>query len=384
MIDMPFVRAAHRAVATRRATFAPIAVLALMCVAGCKDPKRPAASAIPVTVGKVQQRDVPYEIDATGTVEPLQSVAVAAQVGGILTHVGFKEGDDVKRGQVLFQIDPRPFEAALQQARAGLAKDSAQLTTMLQDEQRFAQLVKQDYVTQQQYDQAKANAASQLAAVQADQAAVQTARLNLEYATIRSPIDGRAGALLLKEGNLVRAGGQTLVVINQIQPILARFAVSAVHLPRIRQYASATLAVTAQPTAGGTAVSHGTLTFLDNAVDTTTGTILMKGRFPNTDGAMWPGEFVNVAVELFVEKNALVVPSAALTQRQNGTSIFVINADGTAAQRSVVVERTAGDYSIIQKGVTLGETVVTDGQLRITDGTKVQIQAAPTGDQPRS
>ena len=381
MIDMA-VSGAPRYSVTAARTFMSVAGVLLLMVA-CKDPKKAKSALVPVAVAHVEKRDVPYEIDATGTIEPMQTVSVSAQVGGILTHIDFKEGDDVKQGQVLFQIDPRPFEAALQQARAGLAKDSAQLTTALQDEQRFAQLVQKDYVTQQQYDQAKANALSGRATVDADEAMVETAKLNLEYATIRSPIAGRAGAILLKEGNLVHAGGTPLVVINQIRPILARFAVSAVHLPRIRQYQSDTLSVVAQPASGLGAPSRGTLSFLDNAVDTTTGTIMMKARFPNTDAVLWPGEFVNVALELYVERGALVVPTTAVVQSQSGTSVFTVDANGVAEQQPVQVERTAGDMSIIEKGLSVGQTVVTDGQLRITDGTKVQIQGSTNGDQPR-
>jgi len=381
MIDMA-VSGAPRYSVTAARTFMSVAGVLLLMVA-CKDPKKAKSALVPVAVAHVEKRDVPYEIDATGTIEPMQTVSVSAQVGGILTHIDFKEGDDVKQGQVLFQIDPRPFEAALQQARAGLAKDSAQLTTALQDEQRFAQLVQKDYVTQQQYDQAKANALSGRATVDADEAMVETAKLNLEYATIRSPIAGRAGAILLKEGNLVHAGGTPLVVINQIRPIMARFAVSAVHLPRIRQYQSDTLSVVAQPASGLGAPSRGTLSFLDNAVDTTTGTIMMKARFPNTDAVLWPGEFVNVALELYVERGALVVPTTAVVQSQSGTSVFTIDANGIAEQQPVQVERTAGDMSIIEKGLSVGQTVVTDGQLRITDGTKVQIQGSTNGDQPR-
>ena len=380
MIDMAVVRGPRHSMATARTL---ISVAGALLLVACKDPKKTKSPAVPVAVAHVEKRDVPYEIDATGTIEPMQTVSVSAQVGGILTHIDFKEGDDVKQGQVLFQIDPRPFEAALQQARAGLAKDSAQLTTALQDEQRFAQLVQKDYVTQQQYDQAKANALSGRATVDADEAMVETARLNLEYATIRSPIAGRAGAILLKEGNLVHAGGTPLVVINQIRPIMARFAVSAVHLPRIRQYQSDTLSVVAQPASGLGAPSRGTLSFLDNAVDTTTGTIMMKARFANTDAVLWPGEFVNVALELYVEKGAIVVPTTAVVQSQSGTSVFTVDANGVAEQQPVQVERTAGDMSIIEKGLSVGQTVVTDGQLRITDGTKVQIQGSTNGDQPR-
>ena len=382
MIDIAVVRAPRRLVATRRRNVIAAASVLLVLVA-CTDPKKAKSTTVPVSVAHVEQRDVPYEIDATGTVEPLQTVSVSAQVGGILTHIDFKEGDDVKQGQVLFQIDPRPFQAALEQARAGLAKDSAQLTTAQQDEQRFDQLVQKDYVTQQQYDQAKANALSARATVEADQALVQTAQLNLEYATIRSPIAGRAGAILLKEGNLVHAAGTPLVVINQIKPITARFAVSAVHLPIIRKYQSDTLSVVAQPATGLGAPSRGTLSFLDNAVDTTTGTIMMKGRFANPDGVLWPGEFVNVALELYLEKGAIVVPTTAVVQSQSGTSVFTVDDKGVAEQRPVQVERVAGDMSIIEKGLTPGLTVVTDGQLNITDGTKVQIQSATNGDQSR-
>ena len=381
MIDIAVPRNAWQSVTKRRNLIAAVGVVLLLVA--CKDPKKPKSAAVPVAVAHVEKRDVPYEIDATGTIEPMQTVSVSAQVGGILTHIDCKEGDDVKQGQVLFQIDPRPFQAALQQARAGLAKDSAQLTTALQDEQRFAQLVQKDYVTQQQYDQAKANALSSKATVNADEALVETAQLNLEYATIRSPIAGRAGAILLKEGNLVHAGGTPLVVINQIRPIMARFAVSAIHLPRIRKYQSDTLSVVAQPASGLGAPSRGMLSFLDNAVDTTTGTIMMKARFSNTDAVLWPGEFVNVALELYVEKGAVVVPTTAVVQGQSGTAVFTVNDSGVAEQRPVQVERTAGDMSIIEKGLTPGQTVVTDGQLRITDGTKVQIQGATNGDQPR-
>lgn len=382
MIDIAVVRAPRRLVATRRRNVIAAATVLFVLVA-CKDPKKAKSVTVPVSVAHVEQRDIPYEVDATGTIEPMQTVSVSAQVGGVITRIDFKDGDDVKQGQVLFQIDPRPFQAALAQARAGLAKDSAQLTTALQDEQRFAQLVQKDYVTKQQYDQAKANALSGQATVSADQAAIETAQLNLEYATIRAPIAGRAGAILLKEGNLVHAAGTPLVVINQIKPITARFAVSAVHLPIIRKYQSDTLSVVAQPATGLGAPSRGTLSFLDNAVDTTTGTIMMKGRFANPDGVLWPGEFVNVALELYLEKGAIVVPTTAVVQSQTGTSVFTVNDKGIAEQRIVQVERVAGDMSIIEKGLTPGLTVVTDGQLNITDGTKVQIQNATNGDQPR-
>lgn len=359
------------------------ALLLALALAACSDPGKGAPPPVPVTVARVVQRAMPFELDATGTVEPLQSVAVASQVGGLLTRVEFKEGDEVQKGQVLFEIDPRPFQASLQQARAILDRDRAQLTTAQQDAKRYAELIQKDYVTTQQYDQAQANAASLAATVSADQAAVDNAQLNLQYATIRAPISGRAGSLLIKQGNLIHAAGQPLVVVNQIRPILVRFAVPASNLGRIRRYESNNLSVTAQPVGGGK-VSSGMFSFVDNAVDTTTGTILLKGRFDNGDGALWPGEFVNVALELFVQPAAIVVPANAVVQSQQGTYVFVVQSNGTAAMRDVTVQRTAGDDAIIEKGLAAGETVVTDGQLRLVTGTRVQIKAPPGTDQPRT
>ena len=354
-----------------------------LVAAGCGDTHTPPPQIVPVTVARVERSSVPWEINATGTVEPLQTVAVASQVSGILTDVGFKEGDEVKRGQVLFRIDPRPFQAALQQAQAVHAKDQAQLVAAEQDVKRYEALVSKDYVTPQQFEQMKANAASLRATVSADEAAVENARLNLQYATIRAPIDGRAGALLLRQGNLVRAAGQTLVVVNQLRPILVRFSVPAANLTSIRKYKSDSLPIHAQPASGGGATSGGTLSFLDNAVDTTTGTIMLKGLFPNKEGELWPGEFVNVALELFVEKDAIVAPAPAIVQSQNGTYVFVVKND-TAQTRDVTVTRTVGDIAIIAKGLSPGEMVVTDGQLRLTPGAKVQIKGASNSDQPRA
>ena len=354
-----------------------------LVAAGCGDTHTPPPQIVPVTVARVERSSVPWEINATGTVEPLQTVAVASQVSGILTDVGFKEGDEVKRGQVLFRIDPRPFQAALQQAQAMHAKDQAQLVAAEQDVKRYEALVSKDYVTPQQFEQMKANAASLRATVSADEAAVENARLNLQYATIRAPIDGRAGALLLRQGNLVRAAGQTLVVVNQLRPILVRFSVPAANLTSIRKYKSDSLPIHAQPASGGGETSSGTLSFLDNAVDTTTGTIMLKGLFPNKEGELWPGEFVNVALELFVERDAVVAPAPAIVQSQNGTYVFVVKND-TAQTRDVTVSRTVGDIAIITKGLSPGEMVVTDGQIRITPGAKVQIKGAPNSDQPRA
>lgn len=360
------------------------ALAAAALAAACSDPKAPEPAAVPVTVARVERRAVPYEIEATGVVEPMQTVAVASQVNGILTRVAFKEGDRVRRGQVLFQVDPRTYEAALHQAEGVLAKDSAQLATAEQDVKRYAALVEKEYVTPQQYDQVRANAASLRATVSADEAAVENARLNLQYATIRAPISGRAGALLLHEGNLVRANGQPLVVINQISPILVRFAVPASHLPTIQKYRSDSLLVRAQPANASGAPAVGTLSFVDNAVDTTTGTIVLKAQFANTDGRLWPGEFVSAVLQLYVQQDAVVAPAPAVVQSQQGTYVFVVSSDGTATMRNVTVARTLGDFAVIDKGLSGGELVVTDGQLRLTTGAKVLIRGAPGSDQPRT
>jgi multidrug efflux system membrane fusion protein len=318
---------------------------------------------------------MPFDIDATGTVEPIQTVAVQAQVGGILRRIAFKEGDEVKQGQLLFELDPRPYQAALNQALAALSRDRAQATNAEQDEERYKTLAEKQYVTAQQYAQVQTTAAAARATLAGSQAAVEQARLNLQYATIRAPISGRTGSLLIRQGNLVRTSAtQPLVTINQIRPILVRFAVPAPNLPLIQEHRGKDVVVRANAP-GGSDPSEGTLSFVDNAVDTATGTILLKGKFPNDDGALWPGAFVNVRLQLYVEPNALVVPASAVVAGQQGSFIYVIQKDSSAATRPVTVSRTAGDLAIINGDVQPGDQVVTDGQLRLRQGSKVQIKA---------
>jgi multidrug efflux system membrane fusion protein len=319
---------------------------------------------------------MPFELMATGTVEPLQTVAVQAQVSGILQRVAFKEGDEVKQGQVLFQLDPRPYRAALDQAMAALARDRAQASNAAQEAQRYEALAEKQYVTAQQYEQAKTTAAATQATLAGSQAAVDQARLNLQYATIRAPIAGRTGSLLIREGNLVRANAtEPLVVINRLRPILVRFAVPAGNLPLIQEHRGKDVVVRAEPSGGGEP-SEGALSFIDNAVDSSTGTILLKGRFPNDDGSLWPGGFVDVRLQLYVESNALVVPAAAVVNGQQGNFLFVIQPDSSAATRAVTVSRTTGDLAIVSGDVQPGDRVVVDGQLRLRQGSKVQIKAA--------
>jgi multidrug efflux system membrane fusion protein len=350
---------------------------ALTLAFGCSRKGTGAAARVPVTIARAEQRAVPYEIQATGSVEPRQTASVQAQVTGILTRVAFHEGDEVASGQLLFQIDPRPFLAALEQARAMLARDQAQAQSATLDAERYAALVKQDYVTQSDYEAKRANAEALQAAVRADSAAASAAQLNLEWAAIRAPIAGHTGRLLLREGNLVRANApEPLVVINQIHPILVRFAVPEQHLAAIQRYRKNRLAVLVSPSQTDTVASEGVLTFVDNSVDTASGTVLLKAEFPNRDNALWPGEFLNVRLQLYVDERALVVPAQAVMTGQQGTYVFVLNQDGTARSQAVEIARNAGTYAVVSQGVRPGDQVVTDGQLRLTSGASVEVKGA--------
>ena len=363
-----------------RSALPVLSVLAVL--AGCAEKAPPPVPPVPVTVGTAERRAVPFELTATGTVEPTQTVAVQPQVSGPIVRIAFREGQEVEKGQVLFQLDPRPFQAALAQAEGILQRDQAQAANAEQEAKRYASLAEKEYVTAQQYDAARTSAAATTATLAASRAAVAQARLNLQYATIRAPISGRTGSLRVREGNLVRAGDPApLVTINRIEPILVRFAVPAGHLPAIQRYRNDRIVVTATPTGGGSP-SEGTLSFVDNAVDTTTGTILLKGTFPNTDGALWPGGFVNVRLRLYVDPEALVVPAAAVVSGQQGSFVFVVEGDSSAVTRTVKVDRTAGEFAIVSGEVRVGDRVVTDGQLRLRDGSKVQIKSG--GDSTRA
>ena len=352
-----------------------IAAFVLSALLGCSRKGAGGASKVPVTVAHAEQRAVPFEIPATGTAEPVQTVSLQSQVTGVLTRVTFHEGDDVSAGQVLFEIDPRPFQAALDQAKAVLARDQAQAQAAELDAGRYAELVKRDYVTKSDYEAKRAAADALHATLRADSAAVANAALNLDWATIRAPIAGRTGRLLVREGNLVRANNpDPLVVINQIHPILVRFAVPEQHLAGIQRYRGNRLPVFVSPSKTDTIFTEGVLSFVDNSVDTATGTVLLKGEFPNRDNALWPGEFLSVRLRLYVEDSAVVVPSEAVMNSQQGTYLFVVNQDGTARSQPVTVERTAGAYAVIAQGVRAGEEVVTDGQVRLVSGAPVEVK----------
>ncbi len=343
-----------------------------------RDQRGPAA--VPVTIGHVVEKSMPVELTVIGTVEPFSTVQVKSQVQGEILSVHFKEGDDVNKGDLLFNIDPSPFRATLQQAEANLSRDTAQSNNAQQELKRYGDLIKRGIATQEQYDTAHTSVASYEAAIRADQATIDNAKLQLGYCSIKAPISGRTGALLVHAGNLVKVNDVPLVVINQISPIYVSFAVPEAQLPDIKRYrAAGTLHVEASIPNDNGAPASGTITFVDNAVDPTTGTIRLKGTFPNRDHRLWPGQFVNVVLTLTTQHDAIVVPTQAVQSGQDGQYVFVVKADQSVESRTVEVARTLGEESVITKGLKPGETVVTDGQLRLVPGAKVSVKSTPSG-----
>ncbi|HET6230579.1 MAG TPA: efflux RND transporter periplasmic adaptor subunit [Longimicrobiaceae bacterium] len=362
------------------------ATLVLALAAGCSKPPQRPKEKVPVTVAPATVQSVPYTITANGTVEPLQSVAVQPQVSGPIVEVLFHEGDEVREGQVLFRLDPRPFQAELAKAQADLTRDRVLAANAAREAERYGSLVAKGYVTQSQADQLRSAAAAQQAVLAGDAAAVQAAQLNLNYATIRAPISGRTGGLLVKPGNVVRAPNPTpLVEINQIEPVLVRFTVPGRTLADLQRAVrpGAGLTVTAMPTAADSTGAHvaqmGRLDFLDNAVDTTTGSIALKARFPNTSRVLWPGQFLTVTMDLFRQDNALTVPAAAVQTGQDGSYVFVIDEQNKAKMTPITVSRTAGEVAVVASGLAPGMRVVTDGQSRLTPGAQVVIKGPGGG-----
>ncbi|HEY4777301.1 MAG TPA: efflux RND transporter periplasmic adaptor subunit [Candidatus Acidoferrales bacterium] len=336
--------------------------------------------AVPVNVAKAVKKTVPIQLSAIGTAEAYSTVSIKGQVNAVLKEVHFKQGDFVKKGDLLFTLDARPFQASLAQAEANLARDKAQADLTIVQAERYKKLYDQGISAKEQYDQMEANAAAQQGSVHADEAAVESAKLQLQYCAIYSPVDGRTGALQVYPGNLVKENDvPILVVINEIAPLYEDFSVPEQYLGVIKKYmAGGRLQIEATPY-GDTAAEVGYLTFVDNTVDNTTGTIKLKGTFANTDHRLWPGQFSAVSLRLSEEENATVVPTQAVQTGQSGDFVFVIKPDQTAESRPVKVARTLGTESVIAKGIDPGETVVTDGQLRLIPGIKVQIKAAAQG-----
>jgi multidrug efflux system membrane fusion protein len=340
---------------------------------------QPPKQAVPVTAGMVIQKTVPVQIRAIGNVEAYSTVSVKSQIGGELTRVHFKEGQDVGKGDLLFTIDQRPYEVALKQAEANLAKDMAQLENARAELTRYDELMKRDYVTRQEYDQIRANAAAMEATVKASKALVENVRLQLKYCFIYSPISGKTGNLIEDEGNLIKANADNpMVVINQIQPIYVSFSISEHHLLEIKKYMSGgQIKIEASMTKGTDHPEEGILTFIDNTVDTATGTIRLKASFPNKEKRLWPGQFVDVVMTLRTQPDAILVPSQAVQTGQKGQYVFVIKNDLTVESRPVIISRTIGEEAVAEKGLQAGEKVVTDGQLRLVPGAKVAIKNSP-------
>ena len=361
--------------------------IAALLAAGCgpDGKERTGPPAVPVLAADAVVADVPVTLKAIGAVEALNAVAVTARAGGQLLEVGFSEGRDVRKGDLLFRIDPAPYQAALDQAQANLERDQARLVSADGDAVRYTALFEKGLVTREEFDGIAATAAAAKATVRADQAAVDAARLNLDYCQVRAPISGRTGSLLVKPGNMVTPSGGALVTINQLAPIGVSFSVPEQRLSDIRRYSrEGALAVRASLASSSAATYDGSLTFINNAVDRATGTILLKATFPNEDQVLWPGQFVEVDLTLTTLAGAVVIPAAAVQASQQGDGVYVIRPDSTAEWRPVVLGARLDDSVAITEGVRAGEKVVTDGQLRLSPGARVAIKpdltpAGPAG-----
>lgn len=362
---------------------------ALIALGGCSSQPAPGASPaggrggraggqgpVPVTTATVVTKSMPVEIGVIGSAEPFSTVSIRSQTTGQLTSVNFTEGQEVTKGQLLFLLDRRPLEAAVEQAQANLTRDEAQAANAAAMAKRYQDLADRGIAAREQADTARASLAALNATVAADKAALENAKVQLEYATINAPLTGQTGALMVHEGNLVRANDSTpLVVINQIMPIHVAFSIPEARLTELKRFmARGALRVLARPPNDDRQAAVGRITFIDNAVDPATGTIKVKGTFPNSDRRLWPGQYVNVTVELTTDKDATVVSSAAVQAGQQGPYVFVVKPDQTVEMRNVVVTRNAAADTIIASGLEPGETVVTDGQLRLVPGSRISVK----------
>jgi multidrug efflux system membrane fusion protein len=345
------------------------------------EPPRPVAPGVPVTAGTVTVADVPVFLNAIGAVQAYNMVTIKSRVDGQIVKVEFTEGQDVKTGAPLLQIDPRPFQASLEQAQAAKQKDEAQLLSAQQDLTRSGALVGSGYRAVQTYDQQKAQVAQLQAAIKGDEAQINTARLNLGYADIRSPIDGRLGARLVDAGNMVRATDATgLVTITQLKPIFVSFTLAQDNIDQIREHqAAAPLVVQAYSGDGKMLLGEGRLTLVDNVIDQTTGTIRLKATFANDDEKLWPGRFVNAKVVLTVRKGVPTVPAQTVQDGPTGNYAYVIKEDDTVERRDVEVAVVQDGIAVITKGLSPGEKVVVEGQYRLTKGARVRVSAPAPG-----
>ncbi|HYT59397.1 MAG TPA: efflux RND transporter periplasmic adaptor subunit [Haliangiales bacterium] len=349
--------------------------------AGAKSGRGGEGMPVPVLVGKAVEKNMPVQISAIGNVQPFTKVAVRSQITGQLARVRFQEGSDVMKGEQLFTIDPRPAEAALEQTKANLARDEAQLENARIEFARAQKLYESNISSRDDYDKAQANLDTLRGTVLADRAAISNAALNLEYTSIHSPIDGRAGNVLVHEGNIVKAEDDVLLQINQVHPIFITFAVPEQFLPEIRRrMRDGPLKARANFVNLDGPPPQGNVVFIDNAVDPTTGTIQLKATFDNPDNTLWPGQFVQVIVTLSEQANAVVVPTPAIQAGQNGDFVFVVGADQKVEMRPVIAGAARDGQTVVQSGVKPGETVVIDGQLRLVPGARVEAKPANTPD----
>ncbi|MCX5795252.1 MAG: efflux RND transporter periplasmic adaptor subunit [Elusimicrobia bacterium] len=352
---------------------ATVLSLAGASLGGCKKkPKTGGDAPVPVVTAQVQKKEMPVAIEAPGTAEPIRMVQVTAQVDGQLLKVNFKEGDMVKQGDLLMVIDPAPYKQKLQKMQADLDGDEKKLAFLKSEEARYKKLVEGGAASQEEYETHKTELDKLLADMDGDRAQVAAAQLDLQYTQVRASISGKTGALQVHEGAGVKKSDTKLVSINQLQPIYVRFSVAEKNLSSIRQaMAKGPLKVVSLEQGPGNKPQEGKLAFIDNAVDPASGMILMKGEMPNLDQSFWPGEFSNITLTLDTQKDAVVVPAPVVQSGQAGPYVFVVRNDGTAEMRKVTLDRTVGDESVIAQGLAAGETVVTDGQMRLTEGAKV-------------
>ena len=343
--------------------------------AGAKQPAPP----VPVQTANVTCQTVPLELSAIGTVEPVSSVRIKSKVGGEIVGVDFEDGAYVKAGEVLFRIDPVPFEVVLKRAEANLAMARSSASNALDQAKRYTTLIDKGAASREQFAQFLSTAEAQKAQLDARQADVDEARLATEWATVRSPIDGRAGAALVKRGNIVQANSEILAVVNQMRPIYVSFSVSENDLPEVRRrMKDSRLSVEAIDAETGESLASGTLSFIDNTVDRTSAMVNLKAQFANDGETLWPGRFVDVRLTLGEEKDVPTIPSEAVIEGQEGAQVFVVS-DGVASLRPVVVSRAHGPLSVIRSGLKAGESVVTSGQLRIAPGSRVKATSAGPG-----
>ncbi len=373
-------RRPHRSHVTRF-----VAASLVLVLAACKEKPRPPRPTPTVAIDTVRKGPLPYVVTANGEVEANRTVSVQSQISGMLTRVAFAEGDEVTQGQILFQIDPRPFKAEVDRVTGTLARDQATLVRARADSARFAALAKDGYVTRQQLDQVFADASSLAATVAAGRASLQAARIALDNSTVRAPISGRTGQLAIQAGNLVRANSDpALVTINELRPVLVRFSVPERDFEEMRKRAGLDkpLKVKVTPSAADTARSvMGELTFINNVVDRATASVLLKARVENESRDLWPGQFVSVGLELSVDSSAITVPTVAVVTTAAGSFVYTVGDSSKAKRHAVKVGRVLGALSKIDSGLVGGEQLIVDGQTRLTDGAKVEIRkpVAPSG-----